>query len=133
MPAKEEDLLHDNAGIHLEINLVLIGKHRDLLVNGFGRGLIELCCLVKEKGSINKAAQDMGMSYSKAWHILSNAKKILGVSLVKRNRSKGSTITPEAEELIASYYAIQKHLISEAENMVLKMIDRIHECSRSIV
>lgn len=125
----DEELFEVN-GVHIEVNPVLIEKKDGLLTLGFGKGLVELCNQVKEKGSLNKAALEMGMSYSKAWHIIRNAEEILGVNLLQRNGAKGSTVTKEAQELISSYNIMQEQLSGEAAVMALKMIDRIHECSR---
>lgn len=77
----DEELFEVN-GVHIEVNPVLIAKKDGLLTLGFGKGLVELCNQVKEKGSLNKAALEMGMSYSKAWHIIRNAEEILGVNLL---------------------------------------------------
>lgn len=40
---------------------------------GLGLGVVELCQRVERLGSLNRAAQDMGMAYSKAWRIVKNA------------------------------------------------------------
>lgn len=57
----DEELFEVN-GVHIEVNPVLIAKKDGLLTLGFGKGLVELCNQVKEKGSLNKAALEMGMS-----------------------------------------------------------------------
>ena len=36
----------------------------------FGRGVAMLCRGVRDDGSLNKAAKNMGMAYSKAWRIM---------------------------------------------------------------
>lgn len=130
MFAEHDDLSLETRGLHVEVNVVFIGKKDNLLTLGFGKGLVELCSFVKDKGSLNKAAYEMGMSYSKAWRIIRNAEKILGVELLQRKGAKGSEITKEAEELIQSYVALRQDLSSKAERMVLEMVDRIHECSK---
>ena len=130
MFTERDDLSFETRGLHVDVNVVFTGKKDNLLTLGFGKGLVELCSLVKDKGSLNKAAYEMGMSYSKAWQMIRNAEKILGVELLERKGAKGSDITEEAQELIRSYEAIRHELSGEAEAMTLEMMDRIHECSK---
>jgi molybdate transport system regulatory protein len=70
-----------------------------------GRGRIELLERIDESGSINQAAKQMGMSYKKAWEMITALNTQTERPLVHLQtggeRGGGSTITAEAKELIA--------------------------------
>lgn len=123
----------EESGLHVDLNLTLTKIENGLLNVGFGKGLIELCCLVQEKGSLNRAAREMGLSYSKAWHLVRNAENVLGVELLRCKGAKGSEVTLEAKELIASYNDIQQNLKCGMERSVFEMIERIHKRSNRVV
>ena len=44
----------------------------------FGRGVANLCLGVRERGSLNAAAKDMKMAYSKAWKSINATEEHLG-------------------------------------------------------
>ena len=75
----------------------------------FGPGIARLMELTEEYHSLNKAAAAMGMAYSKAWKILKGAEKEWGLSLTDRETGGrdggGSTLTPEAREILEHYEA----------------------------
>ena len=50
----------------------------------FGQGPYRLLVLVDKLGSLNKAASEMGMAYSKALNILKNAERELKIELLER-------------------------------------------------
>ena len=85
----------------------------------FGPGRAELLELIAETGSLNQAAKQMGMSYKKAWEMISHLNAQSGKSLVilKTGGEKGggSVITAEAKELIASYKLLRKRFQSFLE------------------
>lgn len=73
----------------------------------FGEGPMLLLKKTDDLGSLNKAASELNMSYSKAFHIIKNAEKELSVNLlISQAGGKsggGSYITEEAKELIEKY------------------------------
>lgn len=73
----------------------------------FGPGPIMLLLKTHELGSLNKAAMEMKMSYSKALSIIKTAEEELGFKLLIRciggKDGGGSIITKEAKELIRKY------------------------------
>ena len=75
---------------------------------GFGKGIVMLLERVEKFGSINKATQDMGMAYSKAWRILKATEAEFGVTLVTRDGARGSQVTEEAQRLIRLYYTLRE-------------------------
>jgi molybdate transport system regulatory protein len=84
----------------------------------FGDGPARLLGGVQECGSLRKAAQELGMSYNKAWRILHAAEERLGFALLDRSvggsLGGGSHLTPEAQDLMARYRAVA----AEAEEVL---------------
>ena len=76
----------------------------------FGDGPARLLAGVEQYGSLRKAAQELGMSYNKAWRILHAAEQRLGFPLLDRSvggsLGGGSNITPEARDLMIRYQAL---------------------------
>ncbi len=70
----------------------------------FGLGPYKLLLLIDELGSLNKAAMEMRMSYTKARDILNRAEEELNIKLLNREiggvDGGGSTLTKEARDLM---------------------------------
>lgn len=73
----------------------------------FGRGVADLLHGVEKYHSLNMAAQQMGMAYSKAWRIVRDAEKAMKIPLLNRMGKQGSELTPEAEKLLKVYEEAQ--------------------------
>jgi molybdate transport system regulatory protein len=75
----------------------------------FGDGPARLLSGVERAGSLRKAAQELGMSYNKAWRILHAAEERLGFALLDRSvggsLGGGSHLTSEARDLVTRYQA----------------------------
>lgn len=75
----------------------------------FGDGPARLLDGVEQWGSLRKAAQELGMSYNKAWRILHAAEERLGFALLDRavggSLGGGSHLTAEAQDLMRRYRA----------------------------
>lgn len=80
----------------------------------FGRGPVSMLKWVDELGSINKAAVQMGMSYSKAMRLIANIETHMGFSVVERQvggvRGGGSRLTSEARDLIDRFEAMETEI-----------------------
>ena len=87
----------------------------------FGRGIANLCRGVREKGSLNAAAKDMGMAYSKAWRIIKDTETALGFQLLIRDGAHGSSLTKEGSELLDIYASIQEKLTKESVQLYEKL------------
>ncbi len=98
-------------------------KKGDFRVNGsiwvegngtrfFGPGPVELLQLIEETGSINQAARKIGMSYKKAWEIVSRLNETMGSAMVVTatggEKGGGSTISAEAKQMIAWYQSLRE-------------------------
>lgn len=71
--------------------------------HSFGKGIHLLLCGIRDTGSLNRTAKDMGMAYSRAWNILKQSEKELGFSLVERHGPKGSSLTEEGLRFLSLY------------------------------
>lgn len=87
----------------------------------FGPGPARLLSLVEQGYSLNQAAEEMGMAYSKAWRIIRTAEEGFGFPLMTRKRGGagggGSTLTPEAKDVLRRYQAFRGELGSCADEL----------------
>lgn len=78
----------------------------------FGPGPVELLQRIEETGTINQAAKKMGMSYKKAWEIVSRLNEIVGSLLVITatggEKGGGSSLSEEAKQLIEYYQSLRE-------------------------
>ena len=78
----------------------------------FGPGPVELLNHIEETGSINQAAKKMGMSYKKAWEMVSRLNEIVGSPMVITatggEKGGGSSISEEAKQLIEYYQSLRE-------------------------
>lgn len=89
----------EKKGVHLQLWL------EDERGEGFGRGRVQLLRLIEERGSLSKAAKELGMSYRGAWGKLKKAERIAGVALVEASGTKrdGYSLTREGRELVERF------------------------------
>ncbi|RSK24788.1 LysR family transcriptional regulator [Hymenobacter metallilatus] len=77
-----------------------------------GIGRLELLTLIQEHGSISKAAQEMGMSYKRAWDLVSSLNTQSAKPLVHTQtggkRGGGAEVTPEGQHLIQEFRELQE-------------------------
>ena len=89
----------------------------------FGYGPANLLEGVQRAGSLRKAAQELGMSYNKAWRIIHAAEQRLGFALLDRtvggSLGGGSILTAEAQDLMRRYRALAVD-VEEALNAVFE-------------
>ena len=94
----------------------------------FGPGRVELLQKIEETGSINKAARLMGMSYKKAWEMISmlntQAASPLVITQTGGEKGGGSVITAEARQLIDYHRHLRRRFIDflEKETAALNRI-----------
>ena len=89
----------------------------------FGRGVANLCIGVRELGSLNAAAKDMKMAYSKAWRIVKETEAALDIQLLNRDGAHGSTLTEEGNKLLDAYIEIDAKLQKIAEEEFAKIFN----------
>ena len=76
--------------------------------SSFGGGLIALLRGVQETGSLNRAAKDMHMAYSKAWKLMNSAEEQFGAKLIERDGARGSTLTEDGALLVTAFDAVSR-------------------------
>jgi len=81
----------------------------------FGPGRVELLERIDATGSINKAAQQMGMSYKKAWEMINalngQVTRPFVITQAGGEKGGGSVITEEAKELIAYHRQLRQRFL----------------------
>ena len=77
----------------------------------FGMGRVLLIQKVKELGSLNKAAKELGMSYRAAWGKIKASEEVLGKPLlVKVEGRKGFVLSDAGETLLKSFFDWQNEV-----------------------
>ena len=114
----------EKKGVHLQLWL------EDERGEGFGRGRVQLLRLIEERGSLSKAAKELGMSYRGAWGKLKKAERIAGVALVEASGTKrdGYSLTPEGRELVERFqqwYADVERYAEERARELLPWTKRV--------
>ena len=105
----------------LTLRLVLEDK-------SFGPGPMGLLNGVKNTGSLHKAAENMNMSYSKAWTIIKNLEKEWGFNILIRQtggaNGGGSSLSEHGEELLCKYMSMLADVEHEAEKAIKKYFNK---------
>ena len=84
-----------------------------------GAGKMELFNLVNQQGSISKAANLMGMSFSRANMLLNTIQEAFEKPvLIKNSGNKGTKLTEFGLELLEKYLKLCDHLTSESKNFI---------------
>ncbi|MBP1925948.1 molybdate transport system regulatory protein [Sedimentibacter acidaminivorans] len=90
----------------------------------FGPGVVTLLTLTKEFESLNGAAKEMNLSYTKAYKMIKVAEKALGFKLLDRKiggiGGGGSSLTPECIEFLKQYIAFDKEINSISNELFNK-------------
>ena len=90
----------------------------------FGVGPYELLKFIEKTGSLFQAAQEMHLSFRKAWDLISKSEKRLGITLLYRKvggvSGGGSTLTQEAKDFMKRYEAFH----AEAKESLLSLFEK---------
>lgn len=90
----------------------------------FGDGPYELLRRVEKTKSLHQAANQMGMSYSKAWSLIRTLEGRLGFPLLERKAGGqsggGSKVTPEARRFMQQYNRFRKDVKMALEKIYQK-------------
>ncbi|MDO8785963.1 MAG: winged helix-turn-helix domain-containing protein [Syntrophales bacterium] len=80
----------------------------------FGRGRRFLLEAIDSHGSINQAAQEVDISFRKAWSHIKAMEERLGVKLVERQvggkNGGGAILTDDARKFLKKYKALEKDI-----------------------
>ena len=80
--------------------------------------LLELLAQVHDHGSLSGACRESGASYRHAWALVHQGEQQLGAPLLRKERGKGSTLTPLAEKLVWAGHRIAKPEYSSASGFL---------------
>ena len=87
----------------------------------FGPGVVRLLCHIRSGLSLNKAAREMRMAYSKAWRIVKEAEKEFGFPLLESSiggrDGGGSRLTSRGESVLDAYLLIEHQLLETAQRL----------------
>ena len=90
----------------------------------FGDGPCELLRRVEKRMSLRQAANQMGMSYSKAWRLIQTLEKRLGFALLERKvggpSGGGSRVTSPGKALMSQYERFRKDVEKSIEKVYQK-------------
>jgi len=90
----------------------------------FGDGPYELLRRVEVTRSLHQAANQMGMSYSKAWRLIQTLEERLGFALIERKvggqSGGGSQVTPRGKDLINHYEQFRRDVKKGLEKIYRK-------------
>ncbi|NBK19641.1 LysR family transcriptional regulator [Anaerotruncus sp. 1XD42-93] len=93
----------------------------------FGPGVARLLRGIEHTGSLQAAAAEMGMSYSKAWRILHTAERELGFLLVHRraggNGGGSSQMTDQGQAFLERYERFEREVNAAAERLFADCFD----------
>jgi molybdate transport system regulatory protein len=94
----------------------------------FGPGPAQLLELIEKEGSIAKAAKQMGMSYKKAWDLITDlntrGKAPYVISRKGGEKGGGAEVTEAGKKVLLKYKALEARLQSvvEEEKAILKLV-----------
>ena len=114
-----EEIKKEERTLHYHLKLRVYYEERN-----FGPGMASLMKLVRERGSLSAACQELKMAYSKAWKIINRAEEDLGFSLMEGKRggeNGGATVlTEEGEKFLNQYLAFAEEAEAEVEELFYK-------------
>jgi molybdate transport system regulatory protein len=100
----------------------------------FGPGKADLLTRIRETGSITAAAAALGMSYRRAWTLVSEANRAFRAPLVELSRGGegggGARLTKEGEAVLASYRALESLLLTDGAAYIAAIRDRVDPTNR---
>lgn len=112
--------MYEVNAVELEIVLRIMKDNKRV----FGKGPCLLLETIDRLGSLSKASNELGISYSKAWSIINRAERMLDYPLLDSQigglDGGGSDLTPQAVSLIGKY----KAFCDEAESNVKEIYNK---------
>ncbi|MDR1083668.1 MAG: LysR family transcriptional regulator [Deltaproteobacteria bacterium] len=97
---------------------IFLGKDK---FYALGPGRAALLRATEKLGSLNKAAQSVGMSYRWAWGRLKDSEEALGIKLLSAgpspSRGQPKILTPEGQELLDWYTEVEAKIAQVLQEM----------------
>ena len=88
--------------------------------------LFALLHTIKERGSLQVAARENGVSYRHAWGLMQKWKALLGQPLALLERGRGATLTPFGEKLLWGQRRISARLGPELDSLASELASELH-------
>ena len=114
--------------MNLKVKIYLENENEKFM----GIGVLWLLQKIGETGSLRSAANELGISYSKAYNMISNLEKALGKAVIERRQGgqerTGSVLTPFAVKFIKLYDEFQlqcKDLLDKPFNKFSKDLAKL--------
>ena len=109
---------------------IWLAEEREAGGDGFlGEGRFQLLFAINRLGSLRKAAEELGISYRKAWGDIRAAEGHLGFELLSRQRggsSGGSSVlTDPAKQLLQAYSQVKANIETIVTQEYKKYIEPI--------
>lgn len=101
------------SGSHMKLRAsarLVVNSENPELPGTFSHGCVMLLDGVARTRSLNKAAKELGMAYSKAWRLVKEAEGQLGCQLLLRDGARGSSLTLEGARAVEAYRALQSEI-----------------------
>lgn len=90
-----------------------------------GPGKIDLLDAVGRTGSIAAAGRSMGMSYRRAWLLVSAVNAMFAEPAVVNAEGGGATLTPFGVRLIAAYRTVEAQTRDASAREFVEAVDRL--------
>ena len=110
----------------LRFNVWMEDENGDVLLS---RWRIQLLETIARTGSINTAANEMHITYARAWEKIRQSEERLGKELIETRtggrHGGGSSLTPYAEEFISAFREMEKGIerfVREHEQDLIDMV-----------
>ncbi len=97
----------DKDSIYFKVRIKVFAPEGDTKC-AFGKGTAQLLRGVETHHSLNKAAKEMKMAYSKAWKSINGTEDYLGFKLIERHAQHGSVLTEKGKRLLELYEQAEK-------------------------
>ncbi len=96
-----------------------------------GAGVLWLLNAIERTGSLRKAAQEIGLSYSKAYKMINNLESNLGKAVVDRKKGgqdrAGAELTPFGVKLCQLYNEFQEEAKKQVEEPYQEFLDKLKQ------
>ena len=94
-----------------------------------GEGRWKLLAGVDKHHSLRAAAEEMGVSYRKAWGDIRQAEEVLGYQIIRKERGGHgggrSNLTSKGRKLLEAFQALQKELDRSVEDAFRRFNERV--------